>query len=1054
MAGQFSFRLTSEGGAQVIADLKAIAPASSEAERALRALTAASPQLASVADGVQAKIVQLAARLRELPAAAQQAASSVQQIQPIQATIAQSTGMAQAAGAGAGVAAFSARTADIEAYGAELDRLRAKFNPLFAASKQYEATLAEISAAQRAGAISTKEAEAAQERATAAFAAANQPLNGALNQTRALTVATKEHTAVTGQAAFATRQFGVQSIQLFSSIATGQPILTAFIQQGHQMVDVAVATGTGFGVVGRAITGALAALVSPLGLAITGVVALGAAAYVTFGRMGELEGQARKLSVSLEATGRSALVSVPALQSYIVQLQRAGATAEEATATVNNLARDPRISQQRLGQITTLLPDLAAALGGTQGQAAEALKSIADANADAVRKLNDQLGFLTPAHEAAAAAAAKMGDSEKALNIVLPDLAERVKGLHERSLTPAAAATQALSNAWDSLVTRIANSGPAIATVNALANAMARLAAPSAVVSQLDKIDAAIAKTQADLAAIDPAERAIRGDMLAATLARLQRQREEIAAATAEPEFGRVPGTTPGTTAGAGTAPGAGTAISIVPPRAPGNDLAAAEARRISQLAADRAAASDFGNRARLVGERDQFRDRLKAIGPRSADNASDFDNLTEAIKANDKAIADIDKRLTEHRTGLQKQQDTLRAQITAQTELNAAYAKGVQATDQILAKQDAEKKAISDGLTPGTAKYAAAVSDLTAKFLALKKAQEQGEIIKQTTANADTLTVLQAETDAIGMNDAARQQMLAHLQAELELKNKLGTTEGDVAQKYLASVDAIAAQRTELTRLQNGMTALSSAGTQAFDTLGNSITDAFVQGGDSAVKFSNVVQGAFAALAKEITKLGLLNPLLNALFGGNNPTLNDAIDAAKKGGGGLFGQAIRGLFGSSSPSASSFGFSSTSSLVAASSVQSVGAGGALFGSGGIFFANGGIMTSLGPMPLNRYAGGGIATTPQVAVFGEGTRPEAYVPLPDGRTIPVSMQNGIGTTTVINQGDVHVHVASSNATQVQIAAAAQAAVEAANAKLIREVNRGGPLAKTMGRRRR
>jgi tape measure domain-containing protein len=59
------------------------------------------------------------------------------------------------------------------------------------------------------------------------------------------------------------------------------------------------------------------------------------------------------------------------------------------------------------------------------------------------------------------------------------------------------------------------------------------------------------------------------------------------------------------------------------------------------------------------------------------------------------------------------------------------------------------------------------------------------------------------------------------------------------------------------------------------------------------------------------------------------------------------------------------------------------------------FFANGGIMTSAGSLPLKMYANGGVANTPQVAVFGEGRTPEAYVPLPDGRSIPVTMRGNI-----------------------------------------------------------
>jgi hypothetical protein len=59
-------------------------------------------------------------------------------------------------------------------------------------------------------------------------------------------------------------------------------------------------------------------------------------------------------------------------------------------------------------------------------------------------------------------------------------------------------------------------------------------------------------------------------------------------------------------------------------------------------------------------------------------------------------------------------------------------------------------------------------------------------------------------------------------------------------------------------------------------------------------------------------------------------------------------------------------------------------------------FANGGIMSSQGAIPLRAYSSGGIADSPQLAIYGEGRMNEAYVPLPDGRTIPVTMQGNSG----------------------------------------------------------
>tara|TARA_R110000737_G_scaffold351353_1_gene393374 strand:+ start:9159 stop:11465 length:2307 start_codon:yes stop_codon:yes gene_type:complete len=76
--------------------------------------------------------------------------------------------------------------------------------------------------------------------------------------------------------------------------------------------------------------------------------------------------------------------------------------------------------------------------------------------------------------------------------------------------------------------------------------------------------------------------------------------------------------------------------------------------------------------------------------------------------------------------------------------------------------------------------------------------------------------------------------------------------------------------------------------------------------------------------------------------------------------------------------------------------------GGAASGGGGIAgllgFAKGGVM----PGKMNAYANGGIANSPQLAVFGEGRGAEAFVPLPDGKNIPVKMQGGGGGGNTIN----------------------------------------------------
>jgi lambda family phage tail tape measure protein len=112
--------------------------------------------------------------------------------------------------------------------------------------------------------------------------------------------------------------------------------------------------------------------------------------------------------------------------------------------------------------------------------------------------------------------------------------------------------------------------------------------------------------------------------------------------------------------------------------------------------------------------------------------------------------------------------------------------------------------------------------------------------------------------------------------------------------------------------------------------------------------------------------------------------------------------------------------------------------------SGTKLFANGGIMTGDGPMPLKKYASGGIASSPQLAMFGEGSRPEAFVPLPDGRRIPVSMQGGGSSTTVNVSVDAKGTSVSGDAGNS--AALGKAIAASVQAELVKQKRPGGLLA--------
>lgn len=108
-------------------------------------------------------------------------------------------------------------------------------------------------------------------------------------------------------------------------------------------------------------------------------------------------------------------------------------------------------------------------------------------------------------------------------------------------------------------------------------------------------------------------------------------------------------------------------------------------------------------------------------------------------------------------------------------------------------------------------------------------------------------------------------------------------------------------------------------------------------------------------------------------------------------------------------------------------------------------FADGGIMTSAGPVPLRKYSGGGIANSPQAAIFAEGGVPEAFVPVPSGK-IPVEMRGSAGNVTIVQ----HISV-DARSDIASVRAAMSRARDEAVAAVRGELQRGGPMARLVGK---
>lgn len=150
-------------------------------------------------------------------------------------------------------------------HGHALDAIRAQYDPLFAASREYELELARISEAEREGAISAQIAAQARERAAQQMIAPVRQLG----------------TAYQSAGAYAT-QLGYQLNDIGVMIAAGQSPLMLAMQQGSQVSQVFGMMRAEGQALGPAIRGSLMSIVSPLSLVTVGVIALGAYAVQAF----------------------------------------------------------------------------------------------------------------------------------------------------------------------------------------------------------------------------------------------------------------------------------------------------------------------------------------------------------------------------------------------------------------------------------------------------------------------------------------------------------------------------------------------------------------------------------------------------------------------------------------------------------------------------------------------------------------------------------------------------------------------------------------------------
>ncbi|WP_107327184.1 phage tail length tape measure family protein [Agrobacterium pusense] len=199
----------------------------------------------------------------------------------------------------------------------ELDRLRAKYSPLFATISNYKSAVAEIRQAHAAGAISANEMASAIQRERQAALASTAAIKG---RNSALAAQPKTNNFNTSNIAAQFQDIGVTT-------AMGMSPIQIALQQGTQLSAVFNDLKRDGQSVGATLAGAFASVVSPISLVTIGVIAAGAAAFQYFSTVmteGDksaevLKEQAALISAVAERWGDA----VPALRDYADQLKRA-----------------------------------------------------------------------------------------------------------------------------------------------------------------------------------------------------------------------------------------------------------------------------------------------------------------------------------------------------------------------------------------------------------------------------------------------------------------------------------------------------------------------------------------------------------------------------------------------------------------------------------------------------------------------------------------------------------------------------------------------------------
>lgn len=334
------------------------------------------------------------------------------------------------------------RRADIAAYGAQLDSLRAKYNPLFAVTQRYKQEVAEIRQAHRAGAISADEM-------TAAISRQRQATLASIDAIKGRNVAMMRGGGFGIDPRFRRQNLGYQAFDIGQGVASGMPLGMVGVQQLPQIIQLYAGQGglksflSDFSAIGRGALGVLNPLTLGIG-ALTAAVGVGAGAYNSYltsmksvetaatGLGRTMAGTTAEMEASAEAGAAAAGISIGAARSMQTAFLRTG-----------------KIGSENFEDLIGISRDFAATIGIAASDSGDALAKMFADPAKAADTLSQQYNLIDAATARQVRNLAEQNRLVEAQALLLDSLPGK--------LADAEQSTTALGRAWRAIATVAGN---------------------------------------------------------------------------------------------------------------------------------------------------------------------------------------------------------------------------------------------------------------------------------------------------------------------------------------------------------------------------------------------------------------------------------------------------------------------------------------------------------------------------------------------------------------------------------------------------------------------